>query len=181
MQPSLWPKNSVVLEDRLVLCTDPSFLSKVNSIFHWAEELVRPSFCPNPSDQREREWHNLDFRRSVSFYLSRTTSFRRCETLFRSFQTSCQGTKVTPSTIFRWIRDAIAEAYSAKSVSPPLGIVAHSLRGAATTAAYKTFPFFGSSVRAATWSSPHTPLLVTTRLKLTFYGTLPLVGRFYRV
>lgn len=35
--------------DKIVLRLDPTFLPKVNSTFHRAQELVLPNFCPQPS------------------------------------------------------------------------------------------------------------------------------------
>lgn len=34
--------------DRVVLRLDPTFILKVNSLFHRAQELVLPNFCPSP-------------------------------------------------------------------------------------------------------------------------------------
>lgn len=42
-------------EDRIIMRLDPTFLSKVNSSFHSAEEVVLPSFYPNPRHPRERD------------------------------------------------------------------------------------------------------------------------------
>lgn len=40
--------------DRVVLRLDPTFLPKLNSPYHQAQELVLPNFCPNPSHPLER-------------------------------------------------------------------------------------------------------------------------------
>uniref|UniRef100_A0A2D4JIJ3 Uncharacterized protein n=1 Tax=Micrurus lemniscatus lemniscatus TaxID=129467 RepID=A0A2D4JIJ3_MICLE len=31
--------------DRVVLCPDPTFMPKINSVFHRAQELILPNFC----------------------------------------------------------------------------------------------------------------------------------------
>lgn len=57
-----------------------------------------------------------------------------------AYRATRNGTKVSPSTISRLAQEAIAEACRACGVHPPSGIVAHSLRGTATTAAFRAFP-----------------------------------------
>ncbi|XP_026534302.1 trafficking kinesin-binding protein 1-like [Notechis scutatus] len=56
--------------DRVVLRPDPTFLPKVNSAFHRAQELILPNFCPNPSQEREQQWHKLDVAGNVSGTIS---------------------------------------------------------------------------------------------------------------
>lgn len=46
--------------DRVVLRLDPTFLPKVNSLFHHAQELVLPNLCPTPAHRLECSWHALD-------------------------------------------------------------------------------------------------------------------------
>lgn len=125
---------------------DPSFLPKVNSPFHRAEEVVLPDFCPDPSRDRECLWHQLDVRCALRIYLKRTSSFQRTEALF-IFQPS-------PSTVGRWIRLAIARAYEAKRLPVPAGITAHSTRSAATLATWATQAPMQDICKAATWASP---------------------------
>lgn len=66
-------------EDRVMFRLDPSFLPKVNSFFHRAEEVVMPSFCPSSQHPRERDWHTLNIHRALSFYISRTAPFGKSE------------------------------------------------------------------------------------------------------
>lgn len=46
-------------------------------------------------------------------------------------------------------------AYRAVEEAVPEGITAHSVRGAATSAAFKGVGFIRGICRAATWASPH--------------------------
>lgn len=78
---------------------DPLFLPKVNSMFHCSQEIMLPSFCPNPSHPRECEWHILDACWAFSFYLYRTTTFGKTKVLFVSYKPHKQGLKESPSTI----------------------------------------------------------------------------------
>lgn len=142
--------------DSVTLRPDPVFVPKVNSVFHSSQDIVLPSFCPDPKNSRERELHCLDVRRALSFYLERTKVIRKTESLFVSFQQSSIGKQVSTSTLSRWIRDCIILAYQTSGVEPPPGICAHSLRSAATSAAYSAFPSLETVCKAATWSSVHT-------------------------
>ncbi|XP_058020623.1 uncharacterized protein LOC131188944 [Ahaetulla prasina] len=87
--------------DRVVLRLDPSFIPKVNSVFHRMQELNLPNFCPRPVHGLERHWHTLDVRRALRIYIKRTAELRRTESLFVSFLPVSLGRKVTSSTIGR--------------------------------------------------------------------------------
>lgn len=143
-------------EDSVVLRPDPAFIPKVNSIFHRSQDIVLPSFCPDPKTPKEKVFHCLDVRRALSFYLDRTKEVRKTESLFVSFRNSSMGKPVSTSTLSRWIRECIALAYKSSGVEVPLGICAHSLRSASTSVAYRYFPSLETVCRAATWSSVHT-------------------------
>ncbi|XP_026545234.1 uncharacterized protein LOC113426991 [Notechis scutatus] len=140
--------------DRVVLRLDPSFIPKINSRFHRAQELILPNFCPNPTHNLERAWHTLDVHRALKIYMWRTHSIRKSEALFVSFQPGTMGLKVSPSTVGRWIRACIAKAYQSRSLPMPRGVMAHSTRSAATMATWATQAPIEEICRAATWSSP---------------------------
>lgn len=141
-------------QDRVVLRLDPLFIPKVNSLFHRAQEIILPDFCPNPSCPLERKWHSLDVRRALRHYLKRTAPFRKSEALFVSFRLGSKGQKVTSSTIARWIKACIAQAYRVYSLPVPGRLTAHSTRSASTSAAWQTQASISDICRAATWSSP---------------------------
>lgn len=54
-----------------------------------------PNFCPQPSHCLERIWHTLDFCRAFHIYLKQTSSIRRSENIFVSFQPASLGYEVT--------------------------------------------------------------------------------------
>lgn len=58
----------------VVLQLDSSFIPKVKSYFHRAQEVVLPDFCPRPNHPRERRWHTLDVRRELKRYIKWTIS-----------------------------------------------------------------------------------------------------------
>lgn len=45
---SVNPNLCIFHKDRVVLCTDSVFVPKINILFHREQELVLPSFCPQP-------------------------------------------------------------------------------------------------------------------------------------
>ncbi|XP_034274849.1 uncharacterized protein LOC117666340 [Pantherophis guttatus] len=141
-------------QDRVVLRLDPSFIPKVNSIFHRSQEVVLPDFCPAPRHHLEKRWHTLDVRRAVKIYIARTAAFRRSDALFMSFLPSSLGSKTSSSTLGRWIRACISTAYEASALPAPRNITAHSTRSAATSAAWSTRATIDEICRAATWASP---------------------------
>lgn len=55
--------------NRMVLRLDPSFLPKINSLFHRAQELILPDFCPAPTHTLENKWHTLDVSRGLCVYI----------------------------------------------------------------------------------------------------------------
>ncbi|XP_061443118.1 uncharacterized protein LOC133365362 [Rhineura floridana] len=143
-------------KDRVVLRTVPSFRPKVLSAFHCQQELVLPSFCPNPVHPLEKAWHSLDVTRALKVYISKTKSFRKTDNLFVSFHPKSMGNKVTTSTLARWIKACISLAYASLRLSRPAGLVAHSTRVAATSAAFSHNASLGEICRAAAWATPNT-------------------------
>ncbi|XP_039176188.1 uncharacterized protein LOC120297529 [Crotalus tigris] len=143
--------------DRVTLRLDPSFVPKVNSLYHRSQEIILPDFCPNPSNDIEMQWNKLDVHRALHCYIQRTSSsvcVLKSEALFVSFHPSSLGQKVSSSTIGRWIRACISLAYQTRSLQAPRHITAHSTRGAATSAVWVTQACIEEICRAATWSSP---------------------------
>lgn len=141
--------------DKVVLRTGPAFVPKVNSAFHRSQEVVLPSFCPNLSHPKERELHCLDVRRALSYYIERMKAIRKSDSLFISFCTKRRGQAVSTYTLARWLKGCIMIAYKAPRVESPPGITAHSFRGVATSAAYRSFPSLETIRKAATWKSIH--------------------------
>lgn len=143
----------IFFPDRVVLRLDPAFIPKVNTRFHRAQEIVLPNFCPDPRHSSERRWHTLDVRRALKHYLRRTESIRKTEALLVSFLPSSLGQKVSSTTVGRWLKSCISEAYGLRGAPVPEGILPHSTRSAATSAAWATQASVDDICRAATWSS----------------------------
>lgn len=62
--------------NKVVLRLDPSFVPKVNSCFHRAQEQILSDFCLGLTHTLEKKWHTLDIRRALHIYIKRTSSFR---------------------------------------------------------------------------------------------------------
>ncbi|XP_034272372.1 uncharacterized protein LOC117664972 [Pantherophis guttatus] len=139
--------------DRVVLRLDTTFIPKINSYFHRAQEIVLPNFCPDPKHTLEKMWHTLDVRRTLISYMKRTATFRKTEALFVSFLPSSMGKKVSSNTVGRWIKACISAAYASQGVKVPSRVLPHSTRSVATSAAWATQASIEEICKAATWSS----------------------------
>ncbi|XP_077110684.1 uncharacterized protein LOC143805654 [Ranitomeya variabilis] len=153
---SIDPPFLITYQDRIVLKPDPSYLPKVATKYHRAQEIFLPSFYDNPANSEEEKLHMLDVKRAVLGYIDRTRSCRQSRALFVSFQGHRKGHGVTKATLSRWIREAIHLAYLSKGESPPEGVKAHSARAVSSSwAENKDIPI-ELICKAATWSSPST-------------------------
>ena len=142
----------MIFDDRIVLKTDPGFLPKRVSSFHRTQDIVLPSFCNFPNNNKEREFSCLDVRRALLRYLEVTKTFRKSDTLFLQFSGSHKGEKASKATLARWIKQAITEAYMVKKVTPPF-ITAHSTRALSTSWAERAGASPDQICKAATWSN----------------------------
>lgn len=124
------PNLCIFHSDRVILRSDPAFIPKINSLFHRSQELVLPSFCPNPVHL----WHTLDVCRVLRFYIDCTQEFRKTDSLFVSFRGASKGKRAALSC---WLREAIVLAYKAMGKEAPQGILAHSIRCAAASPAFE--------------------------------------------
>lgn len=158
------------------MCLDPTFIPKINTPFHRAQELILPNFCPEPAHRLERTWHTLDMRRALRIYLKRTSSLRRTESVFVSFQPATLGNRVTSSNLGRWIRACIAKAYEIQALPVPRHITALSTRSATTLAAWATQALLEEVCHAATWSTP-SPFIRHYKLDI-YASTEAIFGRW---
>ena len=132
---------------------DPGFLPKVVSRFHREQEVILPSFCPNPSREQEVKFHNLDVRRCILHYLEVTKTLRKTDSLFILHSGARKGHRATRRTIARWLKEAIEQAYRIGGIQIPEGIRAHSTRSMATSQAERAGATPEQICKAATWSS----------------------------
>lgn len=149
--------------DRVILRLDPTFLPKINTWFHRAQEIILPDFYPKPRHPTEKRWHTLDVHRALRKYIDRSSSFQKSESLFISFQPASLSRRVSSSTIACWLKACIAMTYDQQHLSRPRRITAHSMRSAATSVAWATQASLLEICRAATWSSP-TPFIRNYKL-----------------
>ncbi|XP_069829439.1 uncharacterized protein [Dendropsophus ebraccatus] len=121
-----------------------------------SQEVVLPSFCNTPTNEREASFHSLDVRRAILHYLQVTKEWRLSNNLLISFQGKTKGKTASTQTIARWVKQAIEECYKAKNIDTPVGFGAHSTRAVATSWAERASVSIDQICRAATWSTPHT-------------------------
>ncbi|XP_077141331.1 uncharacterized protein LOC143815058 isoform X1 [Ranitomeya variabilis] len=150
------PPFTKIMDDRVTLKPDPAYLPKVATKFHRSQEISLPSFCPNPRNEKEQNFHNLDVRRCLVQYLDSTREYRKEGSLFVCFQGPRKGFRASKGTLARWIKEAIALAYSSTGNAIPDGIRAHSTRAVATSWAERSEVSIEQICKAATWSSPST-------------------------
>uniref|UniRef100_A0A803JVB7 Tyr recombinase domain-containing protein n=1 Tax=Xenopus tropicalis TaxID=8364 RepID=A0A803JVB7_XENTR len=143
-------------KEKAVLRTMPSFLPKVVSSFHLNEEIVIPSFCSSPKNEKEAKLHNLDVVRALHTYVDHTAHFRRSKSLFVIPSGSRKGLPASKATIARWIKETVRQAYISLQRPPPFRITAHSTRAISTSWACRNMASAEQLCRAATWSSAHT-------------------------
>ncbi|KAE8613519.1 hypothetical protein XENTR_v10007752 [Xenopus tropicalis] len=143
-------------QDKVVLRTIPSHLPKVTSKFHINEEIILPSFCPKPTNDRERQLHSLDTVRALKFYLHRTADIRHSDALLVLFGSNKRGQQASKRSIARWLVQTILEAYKVMKREAPFPVKAHSTRKISASWALHNFASAEAICKAATWSSLHT-------------------------
>ncbi|XP_018409532.1 PREDICTED: breast cancer type 2 susceptibility protein [Nanorana parkeri] len=92
---------------------------KVVSIFHRTQEVVIPSFCANPTNEKEAALQGIDVRRCVLEYLDKTKETRKSNNLFVLFSGPKSGLRASKSSIGRWIKMAIHQAYALQNLETP--------------------------------------------------------------
>lgn len=71
------PRLCISHKEKFVLCPNPTFVPKVNTVFDKAQELILPSFFLKPVHPREKLSHTFDVRRALWFYRERTKDLRK--------------------------------------------------------------------------------------------------------
>uniref|UniRef100_A0A1B8XUR9 Lamina-associated polypeptide 2 alpha C-terminal domain-containing protein n=1 Tax=Xenopus tropicalis TaxID=8364 RepID=A0A1B8XUR9_XENTR len=158
--------------DKAVLRTSPGFLPKVVTERHMNQDIILPSFCPKPSNEKERLLHKLDVVRALRIYLKRSADYRQSESLLISYSSTQKGKTVSKRTIARWLVETIHTAYDRKNVPRPFAVKAHSTRAQSTSWALQNLATADQICRAATWVSPNTFIKF---YKLNVYASQPAV------
>ncbi|XP_068117913.1 uncharacterized protein [Hyperolius riggenbachi] len=143
----------IFYNDRVVLRTSSEFIPKVGDIFYRSQEIILPSFYPNPTNDNEKQRHLLDVRQILKDYLQRVESLRKTEALFVNFTGKLVGQRASKRTIANWIKLCIMEAYKVMETAPPKDLKAHSTRGTATTWAFRAGASPLEICKAATWKN----------------------------
>ncbi|XP_068094727.1 uncharacterized protein [Hyperolius riggenbachi] len=146
----------IISEDKITLKLDSTFLPKVCTSFHRSQEIFLPSFCQDPSNEKEEHFHCLDVRRCVIQYLEATRSWRKTQAMLVLFSGVNRGKQASRASIARWIKQTITMAYQLQGKEVPQLIKAHSTRAVSTSWAERAGVSVEQICRAATWSNKNT-------------------------
>ena len=141
---SLWP--------------NPAFLPKVVNPQTVNQVIEISSFCPDPTlVEGDLALHTLCPVRALRAYLARTHSLRHSHSqLFVCYGGNKLGAAVSKQRLSHWVVDTISQAYEGQGLPVPGNLVAHSVRGMATSwAALKGVPM-AEICAAASWTNPCT-------------------------
>ncbi|MEE6520236.1 hypothetical protein FKM82_018068 [Ascaphus truei] len=97
----------VIHQDKAVLRPVHQFLPKVVSPFHMNQEIVIPSFCPEPKNKKEERLHKLDVVRCLKVYIERMRDIRKSDRLFIIPEGPKKGQAASKTTISQWIVSCI--------------------------------------------------------------------------
>lgn len=111
---------------RVVLHPDLASVPKISSVFHRSEGINLSFLCPNSKHDKEKEWHCLDVKQALSYFMERTKPFRKMDSLFVYFRKQSLRKGVSDSILSRWVTGCIILAYQVSSLEVPQGIMAHS-------------------------------------------------------
>lgn len=120
------------------------------------QEVSWPSFFFSPSNDKEQWLLQLDVRRTLRVCLRRIKDFRSSERLFVLLGGLKRGQMASKSSLARWLRDCIREAYVVK-VKRLLGFVKLITLGLiAVSWAERSKASTLEICKVATWASLHT-------------------------
>lgn len=117
----LWSTSNAPLEYSCSSGSSSNF-PKVASEIYLNQEVSWPSFFFSPSNDKEQWLLQLDVRRTLRVCLRRIKDFRSSERLFVLLGGLKRGQMASKSSLARWLRDCIREAYVVK-VKRLLGFV----------------------------------------------------------
>ena len=149
---------------------NPAFIPKVNTQQNREKEVFFTPFCPRNNTASTCTLYTLCVQRAVSRYVQATKPFRQTDQLFVCFAGAKKGKAATKTTISRWVRTAIQEAYTARGQEPPQGIKAHDTRGMAASWAQFNNASLADICDTASWSNQCT---FATHYQLNLAGNRP--------
>ncbi|XP_041446855.1 uncharacterized protein LOC121403130 [Xenopus laevis] len=144
---SFWP-------DKVILKPPDSFLPKVVSTFHLAQDIIIPIIPEEPNLSSKLQ--KLDPVRMLKHYLAMTQSLRKSGSLFVIPAGPRKGEQPAKSTIARWIVILIQKSYNLQGKQAPAGLKAHSTRAVATSWAAEAEVSESAICETAVWSSART-------------------------
>ena len=132
---------------------NPFFVPKVNTRANRESEIFMTPFCPVTDPDSRNTLHLVCSCRAIRKYVEITKPFRRTDQFFVCYDGAKKGQAAHKTTIARWMRRGIQEAYRARGMDPPADLRAHQVRGMAATWAQFNHTNLTDICQAATWSS----------------------------
>ncbi len=140
-------------DSKVVLKPRQGYVPKVLYTLFRAQVITLSVLPPSEEDQ---EFNLLCQVRALRIYIEHSAPFRQSEQLFVCFGGRTKGSPVTKQSIYRWLVDAIALAYSSLSLQSPVGVRAHFTQGVASSWAWSSGVSIADICAAAGWASPST-------------------------
>lgn len=106
------PQYCILMEGKVILRTDPAFISKINVKFYRHRKL---SFHPDPSHHKKKWLHTSVTCRGLKVCIHNIVQFRRTNALFVLYHLKSKWKKAPKYSIYRWLRYYISEAYKQKA------------------------------------------------------------------
>ena len=141
----------------VTLRPNSSFLPKVLSVGHVNRPLHLSAYVPSTDGEGSGDTpHVLCPVRALDAYVTRTRAIRQTDQLFVCYGDRVLGQRVSKQRLSHWLVDAIACAYRLAGQTRPPAVVAHSVRGMATSWAQLRGVPLSDICASASWSSPST-------------------------
>ena len=134
---------------------NPFFVTKVPTMANRESEIFLKPFHPVRYRRSASTLTRSCVSRAIRQYLKVTEQFRKSQQLFVCYHGRFKGQAASKTTIARWIKDCVWEAYKLKGLVPPR-IKAHSTRGQAATVAELRGVSIQDICSSATWGLRNT-------------------------
>ena len=140
---------------KVTLFPDPSFVPKTVSVLSRRAPVVLHAFHPAPVSRIDKRRHLSCPVRAMRFYLQRTRSVRKSDSLLLTHGGRNPGTALTTQRLAHWLVDGITKAYTLQGQTAPK-LRAHSTRGTATSIAVLAGIDWEVIRQAAVWQGDQT-------------------------
>lgn len=143
-------------KDKVYLCPNPKFLTKMVPHFHVNQAINLLSFFLKPHGHNDEvKFHTLDVK-ALEFYLDRIKQLTSSLQLFMAVADRMKGLPVSSQRISFWISSSICLCYDLANVAPPSRVIAHSTRSKAASLAFLAQVPILDICKVTMWTPVHT-------------------------